>query len=73
MEVSLNDSNFSDRLRRTHLESPCTNPRKMADAAGAQAPPTFKLVLVGDGGTGKVRLLKSGPLQSKRKEQDGPR
>jgi len=27
----------------------------MAEAAGAQAPPTFKLVLVGDGGTGKVR------------------
>lgn len=23
-------------------------------AEGAQAPPTFKLVLVGDGGTGKV-------------------
>ena len=28
----------------------------MAEQAGAQAPPTFKLVLVGDGGTGKVRL-----------------
>ncbi|KAL8680101.1 MAG: hypothetical protein Q9186_003685 [Xanthomendoza sp. 1 TL-2023] len=26
----------------------------MAESAGAQAPPTFKLVLVGDGGTGKV-------------------
>ena len=26
----------------------------MAEAASAQAPPTFKLVLVGDGGTGKV-------------------
>ncbi|KAL8909938.1 MAG: hypothetical protein Q9171_004759 [Xanthocarpia ochracea] len=26
----------------------------MAEGAGAQAPPTFKLVLVGDGGTGKV-------------------
>ena len=27
----------------------------MAEASGAQVPPTFKLVLVGDGGTGKVR------------------
>jgi len=27
----------------------------MADAAGGQATPSFKLVLVGDGGTGKVR------------------
>ena len=26
----------------------------MAEGAGAQAAPTFKLVLVGDGGTGKV-------------------
>lgn len=26
----------------------------MAEASGAQVPPTFKLVLVGDGGTGKV-------------------
>ena len=26
----------------------------MAEASNAQAPPTFKLVLVGDGGTGKV-------------------
>ena len=26
-------------------------------AEAAQGPPTFKLVLVGDGGTGKVRLL----------------
>ena len=29
----------------------------MAEAAGGQATPSFKLVLVGDGGTGKVRLL----------------
>ncbi len=29
-------------------------PYDMAEGAGAQAPPTFKLVLVGDGGTGKV-------------------
>ena len=28
--------------------------RKMAEQAGEPAPPTFKLVLVGDGGTGKV-------------------
>lgn len=28
----------------------------MAEGAAAQAPPTFKLVLVGDGGTGKVML-----------------
>ena len=26
----------------------------MAEAGSGQAPPTFKLVLVGDGGTGKV-------------------
>ena len=26
----------------------------MAEAAAPNAPPTFKLVLVGDGGTGKV-------------------
>lgn len=31
-----------------------TQPYNMADAAGAQQVPTFKLVLVGDGGTGKV-------------------
>ena len=29
----------------------------MAEASGAQVPPTFKLVLVGDGGTGKVRSI----------------
>lgn len=29
----------------------------MAESAGAQPPPTFKLVLVGDGGTGKVSFL----------------
>lgn len=28
--------------------------KTMAEAAGAQSAPTFKLVLVGDGGTGKV-------------------
>ena len=39
----------------------------MAESAGAQASPTFKLVLVGDGGTGKVSsfdmlvLLGGGP------------
>lgn len=27
----------------------------MAEAAAPNTPPTFKLVLVGDGGTGKVR------------------
>ena len=32
----------------------------MAEAAGAQAPPTFKLVLVGDGGTGKVSTVYPG-------------
>lgn len=30
--------------------------------ADAQAPPTFKLVLVGDGGTGKVRFANSRQL-----------
>ncbi|KAI4253013.1 MAG: hypothetical protein L6R42_007736 [Xanthoria sp. 1 TBL-2021] len=30
----------------------------MAEGAGAQAPPTFKLVLVGDGGTGKTTFVK---------------
>ena len=33
----------------------------MAEAAGSGTP-TFKLVLVGDGGTGKVRLKSSGRL-----------
>ncbi|KAL8723190.1 MAG: hypothetical protein Q9225_000456 [Loekoesia sp. 1 TL-2023] len=32
--------------------------RNMAEGAGAQAPPTFKLVLVGDGGTGKTTFVK---------------
>lgn len=31
--------------------------KDMAQAAGSQEPPTFKLVLVGDGGTGKVGIL----------------
>ncbi|KAL8665594.1 MAG: hypothetical protein Q9202_002098 [Teloschistes flavicans] len=30
----------------------------MAEASGAEAPPTFKLVLVGDGGTGKTTFVK---------------
>ena len=33
-------------------------------AEAAQAPPTFKLVLVGDGGTGKVRRRESVQLQA---------
>lgn len=32
-------------------------------AATAQSPPTFKLVLVGDGGTGKVGLLSKQELK----------
>lgn len=36
--------------------------RTMAEGAGAQAPPTFKLVLVGDGGTGKVSSLECSAL-----------
>ena len=34
----------------------------MAESAGNQATPSFKLVLVGDGGTGKVRLLDTNSL-----------
>lgn len=33
--------------------------KDMAQAGGAQDPPTFKLVLVGDGGTGKVGVLRT--------------
>ena len=36
----------------------------MAEGAGNQATPSFKLVLVGDGGTGKVRLLHTGSIHS---------
>ena len=36
----------------------------MAEPAGNQATPSFKLVLVGDGGTGKVRLLDADSLHS---------
>lgn len=38
----------------------------MAEGAGAQAgaPPTFKLVLVGDGGTGKVSRVPTGGFAS---------
>jgi hypothetical protein len=36
----------------------------MAEAAGAQQVPTFKLVLVGDGGTGKVGWSPSAALFS---------
>ncbi|KAL9005445.1 MAG: hypothetical protein Q9188_001770 [Gyalolechia gomerana] len=32
--------------------------KDMAQAAGSQEPPTFKLVLVGDGGTGKTTFVK---------------
>ena len=36
----------------------------MAEAAGNQVTPSFKLVLVGDGGTGKVRLLHADSIDS---------
>ena len=36
----------------------------MAEAAGNQGTPSFKLVLVGDGGTGKVRLLHTDSIHS---------
>lgn len=39
----------------------------MAEGAGAQAAPTFKLVLVGDGGTGKVRAHRNKLSQEQRR------
>lgn len=60
--LSLSRLDFPYRPKNpTDITSSSTTPRnkaidKMAEAAGAaQGPPTFKLVLVGDGGTGKVR------------------
>ena len=38
----------------------------------AATPPTFKLVLVGDGGTGKVDIYSSGPALEQRLTRDRP-
>lgn len=53
--VIAGSTDIDQLLHKTHTRA---SP-EMAEGAGAQEPPTFKLVLVGDGGTGKVRCHQS--------------